>query len=104
MIDAGIAGAIGAGIPLIIWEGGRLIARRIGKSSTLPRRMDSMESTVIMIAKESAVQTGALKATLEAVSGIQCNGNVHKALEDIESVAIEREEFYRKRAISGGTR
>jgi hypothetical protein len=102
MIDAGLAGAIGAGIPLIIWEGGRLIARRIGKSSTIPRRMDRMESTVIMIARESAVQTGALKATLEAVSGIQCNGNVHKAIENIDAMATERDEFYRQQAITEG--
>jgi len=104
MIDPGIAGAVGAGIPLIVWEVSRAVVRKIGKASTLPKRMTNLESTVVMIAKETSVQTQALQATLEAVSGIKCNGNVEDALGRIKDICTERDEFYRKQAIQGAAK
>ena len=98
MIDAGVAGAIGAGLPLIVWEIARAIGRKVGRASTLPQRMDRLESITVMIAKEVSIQTDAHKATLEALKG-QCNGNVDSALAKIEGIRVERDEFYRRQAI-----
>lgn len=97
-MDAGLAGAIGAGIPLILWEGSRLIARKYGRAKTLPERMDRIETVVVDMAEETSVQTDCLQATLEALQG-QCNGNVTTALGNVRDMRAKREERYRKKAI-----
>lgn len=88
VIDPGIAGAVGAGIPLIVWELARAVARRAGKASTIPQRLARIESALTMLFavndKQNHAQQSTLeinKAVLDAIETGTCNGNIKSARE-----------------------
>jgi len=88
LIDPGIAGAVGAGIPLIVWELARAVVRRAGNASTIPQRLARIESALTMIFavndKQNHVQQSTLeinKAVLDAIEIGTCNGNIKSARE-----------------------
>jgi len=100
MIDPGVAGAAGAGVPLIIWEVARFVVRRIGHAKTIPERMDRVEKHLVLHGDELEVIAHGLKANLEAAKG-EINGNVDAALAELKSMEDRRNRFYRTSSLKG---
>jgi hypothetical protein len=92
--------ALGAGLPVVVWEIGRLIIRKRGKAKTIPERMDRVELILLQHGEELAVQTEVGQATLEALRDNKCNGNVTTALQKIAKMKDKRDKFYREHAIA----
>jgi hypothetical protein len=91
-----VAAGIGGSLTLAIVA----ITRRLQVGNTLPQRMERLEVVVVRIAKETSVQTGALKATLEALQGT-CNGNVTEALKRISELEDDSKDFFTATAVRG---
>jgi hypothetical protein len=84
--------AIGAGIPLIVWEVSRAIVRQLGHASTIPRRLERIEGALTMLFavndKQNHIQQSTLeinKAVLDAIETGTCNGNIKSARERNDS-------------------
>lgn len=53
--------ALGAAVPVIVWEIIRLLTRRFSEASKIPNRLNKLEDVIIQISKETSIQTDALQ-------------------------------------------